>query len=210
MTVAQYYQTYWESTDDVSKGDVTTPRRRAKLLDVLACNLSPGDAVLDLGCGAGIFTRWIQEAGFQATGVDVAENALERARKNAAPQCQFLLMGPDGKIPGADEQYHAVWSTEVIEHVLDVSQFLREIHRVLRPKGLVILTTPYHGLLKNLLIVLRKFDGHFDPEGPHIRFFDKRGLDRCLRKAGFIPLLWQGIGRIWPLYRTWFVVARKP
>jgi 2-polyprenyl-3-methyl-5-hydroxy-6-metoxy-1,4-benzoquinol methylase len=208
MTVAHYYEKYWEFTEDVSLADVTTPRRKAKLLQVLTRNCAPGDLVLDLGCGAGCFTRWVHEAGFQATGVDLAENALQRARKNV-PQCEFLLMAGDEKIPVSDQQFHAVWTTEVIEHVLDVSQFLGEIHRVLRPNGLLILTTPYHGLLKNLLITLLKFDGHFDPEGPHIRFFDKSGLDRCLRKAGFTPVLWDGIGRIWLLYRTWFVVARR-
>lgn len=209
MSVADYYQKYWEGTEDVSDSDVTTPERKRKLLSILLDeNLNPGKQVLDLGCGAGKFTLWMQEAGFQATGVDVSSNALEKARRTA-PQCDFRLMTSEGRIPAEDNRFDAVWTTEVIEHVLDVSQFLGEIQRVLRPKGLLILTTPYHGLLKNLLIVLSKFDGHFDPEGSHIRFFDKRGLDRCLCKASFIPLVWDGIGRVWPLYRTWFVVARK-
>ena len=78
-----------------------------------------------------------------------------------------------------------------------------------RQKGLLILTTPYHGFLKNLLIVLLKFDRHFDPEGSHIRFFDKKGLERCLNNSGFAQISWSGIGRFWKMYRTWFVVAQK-
>jgi len=86
---------------------------------------------------------------------------------------------------------------------------LAEINRVLRPGGLYLLTTPYHGVLKNILISLMKFDRHFDPEVSHIRFFDKRGLARCLGRAGFEPVSWSGIGRIWGLYCTWFVVCEK-
>jgi len=85
-------------------------------------------------------------------------------------------LNADGSIPAPNKSFAAVWSTEVIEHVLDIKDFLDEINRVLRPGGLLILTTPYHGILKNLFIVLLKFDRHFNPEGSNIRYFDKKGL----------------------------------
>ncbi len=135
------------------------------------------------------------------------------ARKNHPQISQisqiFRTLNEDGSIPEADNSFAAVWCTEVIEHVLDVRAFLDQINRVLRPNGLLILTTPYHGILKNLLIVLLKFDKHFDPEGSHIRYFDRKGLQRCLNNSGFYPISWAGIGRFWKMYRTWFVVSRK-
>jgi 2-polyprenyl-6-hydroxyphenyl methylase/3-demethylubiquinone-9 3-methyltransferase len=149
------------------------------------------------------------EAGYDAMGMDISENALRLARQQF-PMCRFKSLNVDGSIPVQSHRYAAVWSTEVIEHVLDVEGFLGEIYRILEPGGILVLTTPYHGLLKNLLICLLKFDRHFDPEGSHIRFFNRKGLDRCLKKAGFDPVNFRGIGRIWKMYRTWFVVARKP
>ena len=119
------------------------------------------------------------------------------------------MLNDDLTIPAEVAEFDAVWSTEVIEHVFDVHLHLREVHRVLRDGGLYVLTTPFHGRLKNILVSLLKFDRHFDPEGGHIRFFDRAGLNRCLLRAGLRPLAWRGIGRVWPLYRTWFVVARK-
>lgn len=80
---------------------------------------------------------------------------------------------------------------------------------MLKPNGLVVLTTPYHGCLKNLLITLIKFDRHFDSEGPHSRFFDRKELERCLQKAEFKPISFDGVGRFWMMWRTWCVVAKK-
>lgn len=69
MNVGEYYQKYWEPTEDVSDSDVTTPERKHRLLSVLLDkNLNSGKQVMNLGCGAGKFTLLMQEAGFQATG----------------------------------------------------------------------------------------------------------------------------------------------
>ena len=210
MNVQKYYEEYWNRDTDVSDNDVTTPERRRRLLETLAQYLRPGDKVLDLGCGGGKFTAWMQEAGYAATGMDISHKAIEMARKNHPQISQiFRTLNENGGIPVQNNSFAAVWCTEVIEHVLDVKAFLDEINRVLRPGGLLILTTPYHGILKNLFIVFLKFDRHFDPEGSHVRFFDKKGLERCLKNSGFSPIYWGGIGRFWKMYRTWFVVARK-
>jgi 2-polyprenyl-6-hydroxyphenyl methylase/3-demethylubiquinone-9 3-methyltransferase len=122
----------------------------------------------------------------------------------------FRQLNDDGTIPADDCHFDLVWSTEVIEHVFDIAAFLAEVERVLKPGGTFILTTPYHGVLKNILVCLLKFEKHFDPEGPHIRFFDKAGLRRCLAKAGLRTVRWQGIGRLPWVWRTWFVSCCKP
>lgn len=208
MNIKKYYEEYWDRDTDVSEGDVTTPERMRRLVATLQRHCRPGDPVLDLGCGAGPFTTAIQRAGFDAVGFDLAERAVAMARQNH-PQCRFELLNPDGTIPAADASFAAVWNSEVIEHVLDVRAFLQEINRVLRPGGVLILTTPYHGLAKNLLVVCANFERHFDVEDVHIRFFSKRALERTLGRTGFEPLSYGGVGRVWPIYRSWFVVAGK-
>jgi SAM-dependent methyltransferase len=203
-----FYEKYWDGGADVPASDPTTPERKRLLLDVLARSVRPGGSVLDLGCGCGIFTAWLKEAGYDAVGADVSEKALSSARRKHEG-IRFLRLNDDGALPFADSSFDAVWASEVLEHVLDVGAFLSEVRRVLKPGGLLILTTPYHGILKNVLVAVLKFDRHFDPEGPHIRFFDRKGLTRCLDRAGFAPLSWRGIGRLPGLYRTWFVVAAR-
>jgi len=208
LNVNKYYQNYWNRCTDVSDGDVTTSERKRRLLETLSRHVNAGEYVLDLGCGGGKFTSWMLQAGYTAQGMDISSNALEMAKRNN-PDVTFELLAPDGSIPALDNTFAAVWCTEVIEHILDIHLFLSEVRRVLKPGGILILTTPYHGFLKNLLIVLLKFDRHFNPEYSHIRFFDKKGLSRCLNKAGLRPFNWSGLGRFYLLWRTWFVVARK-
>lgn len=202
-----YYERYWQQETDVPAGDPTTAVRHTRLISTLR-RLSAGSRVLDLGCGHGWFTNAMAVRGYEACGVDMSRSAIDAARQRY-PGIRFETLGPQGQIPAESETFDAVWSSEVIEHVFDVHAHLAEINRVLKTGGLYILTTPYHGMLKNLLIATVKFDRHFDPEVSHIRFFDKASLTRCLGRASFRPVRWDGIGRMPGLYRTWFVVSQK-
>jgi SAM-dependent methyltransferase len=75
-----------------------------------------------------------------------------------------------------------VVSSKVIEHLFRPQLFLRNAVLILRPGGSVILTTPYHGYLKNVALSLfDKWDKHFsvDHEGGHINFCQRKRLLGC-------------------------------
>ena len=64
-----------------------------------------------------------------------------------------------------------------MEHLFSPKDYLDNINSWLKDEGFVILTTPFHGYLKNLLIALtNKFDSHVNPlwEGEHIKFYSKK------------------------------------
>jgi len=79
----------------------------------------------------------------------------------------------------------------------------------LKPGGILFLTTPYHGLIKNLIVVAAAFERHFDPTGPHIRFFTANSLCRLLVSCGFAIRQISYLGRFWPVWMNMAVCARK-
>jgi 2-polyprenyl-3-methyl-5-hydroxy-6-metoxy-1,4-benzoquinol methylase len=162
------------------------PGRFAIRCHFLLANVAAGDAVLDLGCGAGEFCAALAEAGAQPIGVDVAAEALRRAAAHAG-LLDLRLWEAGEPLPADDVSVDVVWAGEVIEHVVDVAPWLSEIRRVLRPGGTLLLTTPHHGPLTLLALALsrRRFAAHFEPRSDHVRFFSPSTLRALLDDLGF-------------------------
>lgn len=203
-----YYERYWADPNAAPPAtDPTTPQRKALLQKALA-GLPTGAPVLDMGCGTGEFTQFMAGLGYRASGIDLSPSAIAAARQKH-PGLDFHVGTMEERTGEWAGQFAAIWSSEVIEHVFDVWGFLSAAHAALAPAGRLILTTPYHGLIKNLLIDLGGYANHYKPMGGHVRFFDRRGLDTCLTHCGFTARHWTGYGRPWPLYKSFFVVAEK-
>jgi 2-polyprenyl-3-methyl-5-hydroxy-6-metoxy-1,4-benzoquinol methylase len=156
----------------------------------------------------GAASKRLAAAGHQVVGADISEPAIQHARLTA-PTATFQVIDSEGHVPFPDASFDVCLCTEVIEHLFDVQGFLREMHRLLVRDGLLLMTTPYHGWVKNLLIITCGFEKHFNPLGGHIRFFSKRSLVHCLHSACFQVESIHGIGRVWPLWKTMFVKAQK-
>ncbi|HYE18956.1 MAG TPA: class I SAM-dependent methyltransferase [Tepidisphaeraceae bacterium] len=203
--IEDYYERYWDAPEDYN--DPTVAERRALLRRHLG-SLAKGARVLDVGCGKGEFCDYFATQGFEAVGSDLSTKAIEYAR-GRFPAVQFFAGPVEGLLPQMAGAFDAVFSSEVIEHLFDVGAFLRSVNRLMRPGALLALTTPFHGKIKNVVLDLLNYAGHYNPLGQHIRFFDKRSLGRVLRATGFEPFVWTGYGRPWPFWKSFFVVARK-
>lgn len=171
----EFYESFW--ADAPQDPEPWAYSQRAALLQR---EVREGDRVLDLGCGAGRFLAGLDDA----IGVEIAEHATERARKNV-PGADIRLLEPDGSLPLGHGEIDLVWCSEVLEHLPDVAHALLEIRRVLKPDGRVLITVPYHGRLQAAGIALTRFDRHFDPLGQHVRFFTRSSLKTALEHSGF-------------------------
>jgi 2-polyprenyl-3-methyl-5-hydroxy-6-metoxy-1,4-benzoquinol methylase len=109
----------------------------AKYADTLRPQIRGGRA-LDVGCGVGQVVARLQEAGYEAHGVDVSEPNIERARK-VSSRCQFYN---GKKLPFADQYFDSVGALNVLEHVDEPEDFLRELVRVTKIGGRVIASSP--------------------------------------------------------------------
>ena len=177
--VREFYEGVWQGLPEDPE-PWAWRRRRALLLR----DLEPGERVLDLGCGAGRFVAALRDAGADPVGVELAEAALQRARRNV-PGADLRRVTADGSLPLGHGEVDLVWCSEVLEHVPDTIALLTEVRRVLRPGGRLLVTVPDHGRVKRLLIALGHHDAHYDPLGQHVRFYTRRSLARALHATGF-------------------------
>jgi len=110
--------------------------QRAVLARTPALNLPAGARVLDAPCGSGALTVALTQQGFSAIGADLDADAA------ALLGPSFAHANLDTALPWPNEHFDAVFCTEGIEHLENHFSFLREIRRILKPGGFLILTTP--------------------------------------------------------------------
>ena len=136
--------------------------------------------LLDVGCYNGSFSRYLHRIKY--VGVDVNRQAIKEAKRRkidvVLASCDFL--------PFRSESFDACSSIEVIEHLYFPGKAVREAHRILKPNGKLILTTP--NLVNfidrvNMLMGVNIVPGL--EQSQHIRFFTWKSLNSFLKRNGF-------------------------
>jgi len=171
-----------------------------------------GLTILDVGCGNGYIAFQLEAMGHNVIGIDASEDGIAIARK-AHPEMRFEVHSAYDDLTGFVADVDVVVSSEVIEHLYRPKIFLENAFKVLRPGGYIILTTPYHGYLKNLALGLfNGWDKHHavEREGGHIKFFSEKTLSRMLNACGFDNIIFHNAGRVRWLWKSMVCRARKP
>ena len=101
-----------------------------------------GRDVLDVGCNTGYGTLRFAPVAERVVGIDVSPRAIDAARQRATGGRPEFVLGGGFDLPFPDASFDLVTSFQVLEHVPDPVAFLRELARVARPGGTVILATP--------------------------------------------------------------------
>jgi 2-polyprenyl-3-methyl-5-hydroxy-6-metoxy-1,4-benzoquinol methylase len=201
-----YYEEYWHRGDPTPLKDPLTSTRVA----LLRKHLPKGDhRILDAGCGSGRLVTELAREGFEAIGFDISQHAVELAYERNRSARFFRHSAEELPWPVEPSSQDLVVAFEVIEHLLRPRALIIGAHQALRPGGHIALSTPYHGLLKNVVISFFAFDHHFAPEGDHIRFFTDASLAQLLTSNGFAVERVRHFGRFAPLWAGVFVWARK-
>ena len=111
--------------------------QEAVLKRLPALGLASHARILDAPCGSNAaLSLALKEHGFDAIGADIDASSAVRLGKN------FVEANLDATLPWPDQIFDAVISTEGIEHLENHYSFLREIHRILKPGGTLVITTP--------------------------------------------------------------------
>lgn len=170
--------------------------------------------VLDVGCGNGFWADQLSQRGASVVGVDASREGIAQA-KASFPNGEFHqipitedILGVIGAAP-----FDAVLSVEVVEHLYDPRSYARACYNSLRPGGTLVLTTPYHGYLKNLaLAITGKMDNHFTAlwDGGHIKFWSNKTITQLLTETGFTNVRFDYSGRAPGLWMSMIAVATRP
>lgn len=169
--------------------------------------------VLDLGAGNGALCAQMSAAGFQVAGVEYDKQGVAIAQASH-PNIHFYNFGVQddpGELLAHEMPFDAVVSTEVIEHLFAPHLLPLYARGTLRAGGYLVVTTPYHGYLKNLVLsIFDKWDTHHTPlwHGGHIKFWSRRTLSALLAENGFKVIAFSGVGRFPYLWKSMVLVAQ--
>lgn len=118
---------------------------------LFALQFCRGKSVLDIACGEGYGSALIGRVASKVTGVDIAGDAVRHATSNYGSDSVSFAVGECADIPVADASVDVVVSFETLEHIADQNKFLREIKRVLRKEGILVISTPNTDVYREIL-----------------------------------------------------------
>jgi Methylase involved in ubiquinone/menaquinone biosynthesis len=155
--------------------------RRVKMLSE---HLRPGMTVLELGCGTGYFTQELARSGADVVAIDVSPELLAVARAGySAPNVRYEIQNAC-TLSYPDVIFDSVIGSSVLHH-LEIAKGLREIYRVLKPRGAIYFTepnmlNPQIALQKNIPWIKRKLG-----DSPDETAFFRWQLRRLLERMGY-------------------------
>jgi len=101
-----------------------------------------GKKLLDVGCGDGVLSYLFSKEGAKVYGIDYSDIAIEFARQKTKNMGIDFRQGSAYELPYEDNFFDIVVSSDVIEHLEDVTEYLFEINRVVKMGGVVVISTP--------------------------------------------------------------------
>lgn len=205
MAAPTYTEFEWHAE---SAGNGESGEKLTSVFLELVRKLEGVRSICDLGCGNGHITGRLAELGFPVTGVDASASGIAIARR-AYPKVEFVEALIDGGLRVG--QFDLVVSSDVIEHMYRPSDLLEAARANLKPGGQMLLGTPYHGYLKNLVLAASgKMEAHFSVlhDGGHIKFFSVRTLSQLMKSHGFEDLKFTFYGRAPWLWKNMICHAR--
>jgi 2-polyprenyl-3-methyl-5-hydroxy-6-metoxy-1,4-benzoquinol methylase len=182
------------------------------LYQPLLAMLNKSMTILDIGCGNGYLANYLIAQGFNVYGTDASEKGIVIANKTNPGRFFVQDLATDTLPAGLNDiKFDTIISTEVIEHLYNPETFINFCKRALAKNGTIIITTPYHGYLKNLgLSLFNKWDNHANPMwlGGHIKLWSKKTLSTFLTNAGFTVTQFKGCGRVPYFWKSMIIKAR--
>lgn len=186
------YETYWANRHSKTKYNANNQNSlgaQNEIRESVSTILRKAENMLDVGCGDGYLFRAIKAKSKNVYGCDISEVALQEAKKRGMETiCADLNAA---FLPYRENSFDCITCLEVLEHLIDPLNLLKNLKRILRPEGQLVLTTPNFRYFRNVakLIFKGKFPhttgDDFVWGGGHLHYFTRKDLGGLLAEAGF-------------------------
>jgi len=146
-----------------------------------------GSSVLEVGCQDGGVTRYLADKARCVTAIDVSQHYLDRAMQHLADRDNITFCRAEGTTYQSQDKYDVIVATELIEHVVDPVALIRNLMKMVRRGGSILVTTPL---------------GWPDTEGEHINEFESADevLDLLLQAVGNDAPQWDARAEMVDIY----------
>ena len=168
--------------------------------------------IFELGCGNGSVSSVLERCGWDVTGIDPSIEGITQANTKY-PNIKLHEGSAYDDLVKIYGQYPVVTSLEVVEHLYDPRSYAKNLYNLLQHGGTAIISTPYHGYIKNIALALTgNMDKHFTVlwDHGHIKFWSIETLKFLLEEAGFVDIHFKRVGRIPILAKSMIAIATKP
>ena len=128
----------------LGRPDISTRIRVRGIFKKWLSLIERNDKILDVGCGDGVFSIELAKRGYDIVGMDLSANSINYAKyfsKRSEVKIDFLV-GDACHFPFANESFDIILCSEVLEHIKDDEDVIKEISRVTKAGGFLFLTTP--------------------------------------------------------------------
>jgi len=171
-----YFNQYWQ-TRDLPSADARSRQRAALVQSLLPA--PQGNKLLEVGCGRGEVMRYLASQGYQATGCDIASEAVSRLKSDGFDV--FLCDLEKDPVPG---HYDVILCLEVLQQLFDPAVALQKLGYSLNPGGRLIVSVPneFHIQSRLRLLMGKSHLGHFDQS--HIRLFTPQRAQELFERVG--------------------------
>ncbi len=142
MELKHFYSSSQTYLKRLEKHDAKT---FAPYIELCKVKIPLGASILDCGCGIGTSSYLLAKEGFKVTAIDMSPLFISEAKKKYGNQPNLEFFTEDAsKMHFLNQSFDAVCSYDLLEHVTDVRNVLKEMHRVLKNRGLLIIFMPNH------------------------------------------------------------------
>lgn len=171
----------------------------------------PPCRIFELGCGSGATASVLNRLGYDVTAVDPSVEGISIAKENYSG-VTFAIGSAYDELGDEYGKFPVVISLEVIEHIFYPRKYAATVAGLLTPGGSAIISTPYHGYLKNLVLaLLNRWEVHMDPlwDYGHIKLWSRSTLVRLFSEVGLRESEFHRVGRIPQLAKSMVLSFRK-